>query len=101
MESSNKTVHYFWGVLRPDGRLVPQTFSSIKGLTELNAGTLTKKHHKMRWRDAKKKYNYQVVKIEAVILTATGKPKLKWYQKLFQYIESINLAYHALLSERK
>lgn len=65
------TIQYFWGIQRPDGKLVPQTFSVSKHVTEWNASRLCKKQHRMPWKNARKKYGYKLVKIEAKILFGT------------------------------
>lgn len=66
MQTEN--IQHFWGVQRPDGKLVPQTFSINRQVTEWNANRLCKRQHHMSWKLAKKKYGYHLVKLEAKVL---------------------------------
>jgi hypothetical protein len=59
---------YFWAVLRPDGKLMTETFSHHKFIANWKAARLCKKQLGMRWRKVKKE-GYKVVSVRAEVVT--------------------------------
>lgn len=62
-------VYYFWAVLRPDGKLMTETFSNSRFIANWKAGRLCRKQLKMPWRRVKHNYGYRLVSVRAEIAT--------------------------------
>ena len=63
-----KNVFYFWGVLRPDGKLIPSTFSHHKLEANHKAVKLCRSQLNKRWCIVKKEAGYKLVLIECRIM---------------------------------
>lgn len=63
-----KNSFYFWGVLRPDGKLLPTTFSSSKIGATLKAGKLSRAQLGKRWKTVKKEEGYSIVRIVCAVI---------------------------------
>ena len=61
---------YFWGVLRPDGRIIDKTISNSKLVTSFRARVLCRKELQLPWKKVKKS-GYRLVKLKAEIVVVS------------------------------